>query len=203
LPVARGHVEAEVGSGYPDLDKLYRTELSFVLGCLRRFGIGAAERSDLAQEVFARVLRAAPSGHAGAPRPWLMAFASRVARESKRASTRSAIVGLGVPSQDRQPDELLEQREAEHLVAAAIAGIHRSRRRVFELSQLEDLSITEIARRLGIPLNTAYSRLRLARQEFLAAIVAQPSSVAGGSARKGSSQKDVGLVTDLSPVVRY
>jgi RNA polymerase sigma-70 factor (ECF subfamily) len=40
------------------------------------------------------------------------------------------------------------------------------KRDVFVLAQLEEMTVPEIAEAIGIPLNTAYSRLRSARQEF-------------------------------------
>jgi RNA polymerase sigma-70 factor (ECF subfamily) len=43
------------------------------------------------------------------------------------------------------------------------------RRAVLILHDLDEVHVPEIAQALGIPLNTAYSRLRLARAEFAAA----------------------------------
>jgi RNA polymerase sigma-70 factor (ECF subfamily) len=40
------------------------------------------------------------------------------------------------------------------------------KREVFVLAELEEMTAPEIAEAIGIPLNTAYSRLRVARQEF-------------------------------------
>jgi len=40
------------------------------------------------------------------------------------------------------------------------------RRVVFVLAELEQMSMPQIATMLRIPLNTAYSRLRLARRDF-------------------------------------
>ena len=41
---------------------------------------------------------------------------------------------------------------------------------VFALVELEQLSVPEVAAMLGVKLNTAYSRLRLARHAFAAAV---------------------------------
>jgi RNA polymerase sigma-70 factor (ECF subfamily) len=40
------------------------------------------------------------------------------------------------------------------------------KREVFVLSELEEMTMPEIAEAIGVPLNTAYSRLRVAREEF-------------------------------------
>jgi RNA polymerase sigma-70 factor (ECF subfamily) len=42
---------------------------------------------------------------------------------------------------------------------------------VFVLAELEQMSAPEIATLLGVPLNTVYSRLRLARLEFSKAVM--------------------------------
>jgi RNA polymerase sigma-70 factor (ECF subfamily) len=50
-----------------------------------------------------------------------------------------------------------------------LAELGDSKRELFELVELEELSVPEVADMLQIPLNTAYSRLRAARQAFEAA----------------------------------
>jgi RNA polymerase sigma-70 factor (ECF subfamily) len=40
------------------------------------------------------------------------------------------------------------------------------KREVFVLAELEEMTMPEIAEAIGVPLNTAYSRLRVAREEF-------------------------------------
>ena len=45
-----------------------------------------------------------------------------------------------------------------------------SRRAVFVLHELDGFTCEEIARTLEIPIGTSYSRLRLARQDFSAAM---------------------------------
>ncbi len=44
------------------------------------------------------------------------------------------------------------------------------------MAVIEEHSIPEVAEAMGIPLNTAYSRLRVAREEFVAAIRAATDS---------------------------
>ena len=63
-------------------------------------------------------------------------------------------------------DEKIEAEEARALMLEAIQAIDLPRRGVFILAELEEQPMPEIAAALQIPLNTAYSRLRLAREEF-------------------------------------
>jgi RNA polymerase sigma-70 factor, ECF subfamily len=65
---------------------------------------------------------------------------------------------------------LLEQKQNTERVHAAIQKIPEERRAVFILAELDEVAMPEIATALGIPVNTAYSKLRLAREDFRAAI---------------------------------
>ena len=67
-------------------------------------------------------------------------------------------------------DEAIERDEARTLALEAINQIDLPRRAVFVLAELDELPIPEVAEALGIPLNTAYSRLRLAREDFEGAV---------------------------------
>jgi RNA polymerase sigma-70 factor (ECF subfamily) len=50
------------------------------------------------------------------------------------------------------------------------ASIELPKRAVFVMTEIDGATTPEIAEALAIPLNTAYSRLRLAREEFAAAV---------------------------------
>jgi RNA polymerase sigma-70 factor (ECF subfamily) len=52
----------------------------------------------------------------------------------------------------------------------ALDGLDLDRRAVFVMHELDEIPMPEIARTLAIPLNTAYSRLRLARADVAQAI---------------------------------
>ena len=56
---------------------------------------------------------------------------------------------------------------------AILEQLDDDKRMVFALVELEQLSVPEVARMLDLNLNTAYSRLRLARQAFEAAVKAR------------------------------
>ena len=65
-----------------------------------------------------------------------------------------------------EPEELVARRDAAAVVERFLDTLDPEQRAVFVLAQLEGLDVPEIARTLGIKLNTAYSRLRLARRRF-------------------------------------
>jgi RNA polymerase sigma-70 factor (ECF subfamily) len=60
------------------------------------------------------------------------------------------------------------RREAASLVMEALNAMPFEQRAVFVLYELDETPMKEIAESLGVPVNTAYSRLRLAREVFAA-----------------------------------
>jgi RNA polymerase sigma-70 factor (ECF subfamily) len=64
-----------------------------------------------------------------------------------------------------QADALDARRELDQL-DRALNTIEVGRRAVLVLHEIEEMTAPEIARVLGIPLNTVYSRLRVAREEL-------------------------------------
>ncbi len=67
----------------------------------------------------------------------------------------------------------MSRAQAAATVVAILQQLDEDKRTVFALVELEQLSIPEVARMLELNLNTAYSRLRLARAAFEAAVKAQ------------------------------
>jgi len=72
--------------------------------------------------------------------------------------------------------EQLEAREAVALVTRTLQKLTSAKREVFLLVELEQLPVPEVATALEIPVNTAYSRLRLARADFQAALLKEARS---------------------------
>lgn len=153
---------------------LFDAHVSYVAASLGRLGVELRDRDDLVSEVFLRVHRELASYDEERPlRPWLFAFAARVASEHRRlARHRREVLGepMDVPSPSPAPDHALERRQAQHLVHQALDELDLDKRAVFVLHDLDDTPVPEIARALGIAEGTAYSRLRAARAEFTAAV---------------------------------
>lgn len=152
---------------------LFAAQFTYVWNALRRLGVPAADREDLANEVFFRVHRALAAFDRSRPvRPWLFAFAFHVASDYRRWTQRRAEVALdgATPSLDPPADERLERAADRALVQAALVSVDLEKRAVFIMHELDEQPIPEIARALGLPEGTAYSRLRAARAQFAAAI---------------------------------
>ena len=106
-------------------------------------------------------------------RAWLFGFAYRVASDHRRLSRhRHEVGGVAVEPADeaRLPDEQLAAEQTRRAVLAALETIDLDRRAILVMHDLDGLPVTDIAVGLSIPLNTAYSRLRLARKDFETAI---------------------------------
>jgi len=166
--------EQSVATTKVDFRGLFDANVGYVAASLRRLGISAGDTDDLVSEVFVRVHRDLANYDEQRPvRPWLFAFAARVASEyRRRARHRREVIGevADVPSTGPLPDRDLEHSDTKRLVNEALEALDIDKRAVFVLHDLDDTPVPEIARVLGIAEGTAYSRLRAARAEFTAAV---------------------------------
>jgi RNA polymerase sigma-70 factor, ECF subfamily len=156
-----------------DFRTIFELEIGYVMRTLRRLGVAPADLEDLAHDVFLAVHQRLNSyDPARALRPWLFGFAFRVASHYRRKAGRETAldhVEHVVDAADG-PDILLEKETRRKLVLAGLDAIELSRRAVFVLHELDGVTCDEISRTLEIPLGTTHSRLRLARQDFSAAM---------------------------------
>ncbi|MEN0067208.1 MAG: sigma-70 family RNA polymerase sigma factor [Myxococcota bacterium] len=67
---------------------------------------------------------------------------------------------------DDSPDDLVDRHKHAQLIHACVQRLSDKQREVFVLYELEELEGAEIAQILEIPVNTVWSRLRLARAAF-------------------------------------
>ena len=157
----------------PVFRELFDAQVDYVWRSLRRLGVREADLEDVTHEVFVGVHRRLGDYEPHRPiRPWLFGFAFRCASDYRRlARNRFEIIDAVAELPDPAPDPLEWTLRAEAIAVAqrALAGLELGRRAVFILHELDDFPIPEVASALGIPVNTAYSRLRLARRELAAA----------------------------------
>jgi len=162
----------QIAQGPADLPTIYRSELAYVWKTLRRLGAPPADLEDLAHDVFVVVHRHLGDYDPARPlRPWLFGIAVRVVSDYRRLGRNlHEIAGRAVEPVDAAPSahDRVEDQEARALLARALDGLDWERRVVFVMHELDETPVPEIAAALSIPLNTAYSRLRLARAELAA-----------------------------------
>lgn len=107
---------------------------------------------------------------------WLFRICMNAARnQGRRAHHRREQLSPetieGVAAELPHPTSGLEEREDKALFEAALDSMTLEQRAVFVLFELVGMTGPDLAETLEIPLPTAYSRLRLAREAFRRAVV--------------------------------
>ena len=163
-----------------DFRALYDEHVAFVWRNLRRLGVSTADVEDRVQEVFVvahrRLADYEERGHG--PRAWLFQIVLRVASEWRRHRRRHPEDVDGGLAQElerteAQQAEILARREALDQLDSALAALDVDKRAVIVLHEIEEMTAPEIAESLSLPVNTVYSRLRVARQQLEAALRVQ------------------------------
>ena len=163
----------EEGSQPLAFSDLYESHFAFLWRSALRLGTPRAHVDDVVQDTFIVVHRRLASFEGrSSVKTWLFGILFNVVRARRRAVgaepwRRTAHDDLAAVSDPAAaPDENAARAEAARLVDRLLESLDDDKRAVFILAELEGMSVPEIAQALRIPLNTAYSRLRLARQEF-------------------------------------
>jgi RNA polymerase sigma-70 factor (ECF subfamily) len=115
---------------------------------------------------------------AGSERTYLYGVALRVTANWRRKSQRRSEDQLGVPAETPDdaalPDEAAELGKARALLDELLGRLPDELRRVLVLVEIEQLEVAQVAAVEGIPIGTAASRLRRARQLFREALERAP-----------------------------
>lgn len=152
----------------------YDAHVGFIFRALRRLGVAPEGLEDATQEVFLIAFeRAEAFEQRSSVRTWLHGIAFNVARRHFYAKGRSHAERLSevlVDEHHPSQEEALVRKRAVEEIYALLDCLTPDQRAVFVLTELEQLSAPEIAEITGAPLNTVYSRLRLGRKEFDAAL---------------------------------
>ncbi|HYF25755.1 MAG TPA: sigma-70 family RNA polymerase sigma factor [Baekduia sp.] len=131
----------------------------------------AARAEDVTQDVFLRLWRSPRrfDERRGGLGPYLRLMARSRAvdvwREGQahgRARQRlEHVVERAEPRSDERPDQVAEDRDRDRAVRSAVRALPESQREAVTLAYWGGLTAEEIARRAGVPLGTAKSRVRL------------------------------------------
>ena len=134
---------------------------------LMKLGSDAAAAEDLAQDVMVTVWRKASQfdpARASA-QTWVFVIARNRRIDSLRREDSSLTYGHTPPdsADEAAPaDEVLAGRQGDALMRKAIEGLPAEQQEVIRRSFFEDEPHSAIAERLGLPLGTVKSRLRIA-----------------------------------------
>jgi len=157
----------------------YDEHVALVWRTLFRLGTAKADLPDAVQEVFMVAFRKLPEFEGRSkPSTWLVGICYRVASDRRRmAHVRREIGHEGAVLLQRDerpgPDEMADRRERVELLDELLARLRPEQREVFVMFELGELSGKEIAAIVEAPLKTVFSRLRLAREAFSAALASR------------------------------
>jgi RNA polymerase sigma-70 factor (ECF subfamily) len=132
---------------------------------------GAVASEELTQEVMLSVWRKATSYDParGSGESWIFTIARNANIDAARRLRGQPLVNLdpiGDAPEPRRGDEELEAAQEARRVRAAIASLSPEQYEVVRLAFYDDRPHSEISARLGLPLGTVKSRLRMAMQRL-------------------------------------
>jgi len=144
----------------------------------------SADAEDAAQECYVRALRHFDSYHGPEMKPWLFAILRNVCRAefARRSRVTLAMDDTTDDAEDAAPlwqeeqaspeTETLRQRDAE-TIRRLVAELPNPFREAIVLREINDLSYSEIADVVGVPIGTVMSRLARARSMLRKAWIAE------------------------------
>ncbi len=154
----------------------------FVRRTLAQLGVASCEVDDVEQEVFRGIERGLPrfdptlsTNPESALRGWIFAICERQAANHRRRRRRRKEVlstndemdtSIGL---EMSPEERLLAEERKACLYRALERMEPARRAVVVAYELWGVAMADVAIMLAIPVNTAWNRLRLARQDIRAA----------------------------------
>jgi len=153
---------------------LVAEHLSRAARIIRTLGAPADDLEDLVQQAFSITAARLRDITPGKERSFLIATAVRLAGNARKEQARRRRVfdeELHSVADDRpSPEELWDQRRARETLDGILDQMDEELRTVFVLFEVEEVTMAEIAAILQIPAGTVASRLRRAREDFLARV---------------------------------
>ena len=149
---------------------LVRQHYAFVWRLLRRLGIGEADADDAAQRVFLATAGRLGDVEPARERAFLYRVSINIGTRTRRSLGRRREEPIESAGERAAPEldgeQMLERRQARALLDRLLDEMPEDLRLVFVLFELEELSTRQIAELCEIPVGTAASRLRRARDDF-------------------------------------
>jgi RNA polymerase sigma-70 factor (ECF subfamily) len=164
-----------------DFRSFYDEHVDLAWRTLHRLGVPSADLPDAVQEAFLVAHRKLPTFEGRSKlSTWLVGVCYRVASDRRRlAHVRYEVDGSSTLPQRRDsrpdPERAAQHRERVALLDAVLTELRPEQREVFVMFELEGLSGKEIAAIVNAPEKTVFSRLRLARDAFTAALARRRS----------------------------
>lgn len=171
------------GSAVPPFSEIYRRYFDFVWNGARGLGVGRDIIDDVVQEVFIVIhARLHTLRDPSALRSWIYGIVRRTTFAHLRVqrNRNTSVVDFTddntFPASFATPSDVTDQSDQAKLLWHLLEKLDDSKREVFVMAELAEMTIPEIAESLEIPLGTASTRLRAARKAFDAALARYKAS---------------------------
>jgi RNA polymerase sigma-70 factor (ECF subfamily) len=173
-PAARGGTAPAKNAGAPFcFGRIVREHSRYVLGLLRRLGVDPGDVEDVGQEVFLAIHAQLPAFEGRSSlKTWLCGICRHKAGDYRRKAQRRRSLLSGRPPEPlmcaEDPQDGLLRKEGAELLHQALVKLPEEQLEVFVLYEIEELAMKDVAATVGCPLDTAYTRHRVARQRVQA-----------------------------------
>jgi len=160
----------------PPFKAVYARYFDFVWASARRLGVPSSATDDVVQEIFIAIHGSLHTlQRPEALKSWVYSITRRTVSNHHRAvrargGKATTVVDHQLESRQPTPFDVTQKNSELQLLANLLAELEEPKREVFALVEIEEMTVPEVADALEIPVNTAYSRLRAARQAFEAAV---------------------------------
>jgi RNA polymerase sigma-70 factor, ECF subfamily len=161
--------QAVVGAD-AEFSEIVRAQTAYVWRVLRCLGVREADLDDLCQDTFMVVHRKLPTfEQRSALRTWIYGIARRLVSDYRQRAHRTRERLVSTPPEHAStahPEQALQLREDWALLDKLMDGLAEEQRMVFMLYEVEQLTMREVSEIVGCPVQTAYSRLHIARKRI-------------------------------------
>lgn len=152
----------------PDFRTIFEENARFVWRSLLGLGVGPSDVADASQQVFVVLGKKLDQiARDCSLRTFLYGICLRVASDFRGRAhlRREHLCALPPEAIDSvNPEGLTSHREALVRLQSALDTLEPAQQEVFVLYEIEEMTLAEVAKAVGCPLQTAYSRLRAARK---------------------------------------
>jgi RNA polymerase sigma-70 factor, ECF subfamily len=165
-------IDRIAGGDLKSLGLLFDRYVEDVRRLVAHLGVPAMDVDDVVQNTFLELPRAAARFDRGRPvRGWLLGIAAMMVRRHRRSLSRVTERLAAWAREPRRsfieaPIDRMEQAAGAARARRALEHLSAKKRDVFVMVAIEQLRGEEVARALGIPVATVWTRLHHARREL-------------------------------------
>lgn len=154
-------------------EELYHRTSRLIYGFVRRILINPSVAEEVTSEVYTQVWKQANQYNAarGAPTTWLIMLARSRSLDSLRSHQNEKLdrplhTATHLIDDSLSPEETLTTAARQKTIRSAVDSLQLDQRQAIELAFYSGLSHNSIAEKLGEPLGTVKSRIRLGMQHL-------------------------------------